>query len=266
MMKLHLSIVLCLLCLIAAPLVAQTTPAPQIGGGACDSSTLNGNYSATLNGRSLSTSLTFSSVLQGVGTATFDGLSKVTFTFTNNTNKAFGVAQTLSGTYSLQTNCIGVINITSGDTATFTLGSYNQGLNYFIDGQDGIYSLLGNGNVLPSSCSASDFNNVYAFNGNGFSLASGAITGVTIISGLLTFDGTSAVTANWYVTANGTTATTNATGTYTVTPGCTATATVADSGGATYALVFTIGAAKANNFNVSGSNAVMMFAAAGRVL
>ena len=57
--------------LLAVPLLAQ----PQIGGGSCNSATLNGIYSLTLAGRDVSSSASFSNVLEGIGTATFDGLS-----------------------------------------------------------------------------------------------------------------------------------------------------------------------------------------------
>src|SRR5271156_5528451 len=117
-MSLHRIVLYCWPCLLAIPLAAQ----PQIGGGTCTSSTLNGTYSLTLSGRDLSSGVAFSTVSQGIGLATFDGQSQVSFTLTNNTNKAFGVTQTMSGTYSLQSNCIGAVNITIGDTATFILG------------------------------------------------------------------------------------------------------------------------------------------------
>jgi hypothetical protein len=90
-------------------------------------SALSGSYSATLTGGDLNSAVAFSNASQAVGSVVFDGLSKVTFTLTNNSNKFFGVAQTLSGTYSLQSNCIGVLTITTGDTASFTLEAYNLG-------------------------------------------------------------------------------------------------------------------------------------------
>ncbi len=251
----------CLPCLLAAPLLAQ----PQIGGGTCTSASLNGIYSLTLAGRDLSSSVAFSNLLQGIGTATFDGLSKVTFTLTNNTNKTSGVPQTQSGTYSLQSNCIGAVNITSGDTASYVLGVYNTGAAYFITGQDGTYSLLGSGNTTPASCTASTLTGIYAFNGNGDSLTSGTIAGVNNISGLLTFDGTSAVTGIWYVSASGTSNATSTTGSYAVAAGCTATATVKDSSGNSYSLVFTI-TSTAGAFILSGANAQLIFSGSGRPL
>ena len=239
----HRMTLACFPFLLAAPLLAQ----PQIGGGTCNSASLNGTYSLSLTGRDLSSAVAFSNVLQGIGTAAFDGLSKVTFTLTNNTQKQFGVAETLSGTYSMQANCIGVVNITSGDTATFTLGSFDQAAegvaatDFFVDGQDGVYSFLGNGSLLPASaCTASLLSGTYAFNGNGFALAANAISGVNSISGLMQFDGTSAITTNWYVSTSGSSTNTTTSGSYTVTAGCTATATVTDPSGNSYTLVFTV--------------------------
>jgi hypothetical protein len=260
-MRIQHTILACLPCLLAAPLLAQ----PQIGGGTCTSSTLNGAYSLMLTGRDLSSAVAFSNILQGIGTATFDGLSKVTFSLTNNTNKTTGVPQTQSGTYSLQSNCIGVVNITSGDTASYILGVYNTGEAYFITGQDGTYSLLGSGNTVPASCTAGTLTGVYTFNGNGDSLTSGTIAGVNNISGLLTFDGTSAVTGTWFVSASGTSKSTATTGTYAVTAGCTATANVTDSSGNAYALVFAINST-AGAFVVSGANPTLTFSASGRPL
>src|SRR5580693_8345014 len=80
--------------LSAVPLSAQT----QIGGGICSSASLTGTYSLSLNGRDVGSSVTFSKISEGIGTATFDGLSKVTFTLTTNVNQSFGTPQTLSGT------------------------------------------------------------------------------------------------------------------------------------------------------------------------
>jgi hypothetical protein len=251
-------------CLFAAPLLAQP---PQIGGGTCSSSSLNGSFALTLNGRDVNSTAAFSAVVQGVGTASFDGLSKVTFTLTNNTNKVFGMAQTLSGTYSLQSNCIGTISITSGDMATFTLESYNQGRDFLFTGQDGTYAFMGNGSALPATCpAATALTGVYAFNGTGFLLTSGAITGVNDISGLITFNGASAVTARWNVTSSGTTLSITTTGSYAVTTGCAATGTVTDAAGNSYSLTLTITSANGSNFSFTGANSQIIFTGAGRIL
>jgi hypothetical protein len=248
-------------CLLAVPLLAQ----PQIGGGTCSSASLSGTYSLTLTGRVVSSAVAFTGASQGIGTATFDGLNKVTFTLTNNTNQAFGIAQTLSGTYSLQSNCIGVLNITTGDMANFTLESYNQGKAYLITGQDGVYSFTGNGSTFPATCTAGVPPAVYSFNGAGFTLASNAITGFNYISGLIQLNLANAITTTWNVTANGSQKSNTTIGTYTVT-GCTATANVTDPAGNAYVLLFTITSGNGANFLVSGSNSQMIFTGAGRVL
>ena len=114
-----------LFCLPAAPALAQTA----IGGGACTSSTLNGTYEFLLSGRQVTASGTTSKLFQGVGAAVFDGLSHVTLTVTANivsTSQAFGTPLVYSGTYSLQSNCVGSISITGGDTGSFTVEAYSK--------------------------------------------------------------------------------------------------------------------------------------------
>ncbi len=248
--------------LLPAPLLAQ----PQIGGGTCSTASLNGMYSLTLTGRDVSSAVTFSKTLQGVGTASFDGLSKVTFSLTDNTNQTPGSALTLSGTYSLQSNCVGTVSITTGDTATFSIESYNTGKNFLLTGQDGVYSYLGNGGFLPASCTAALLTGTYAFSGNGFALSSGNVNGVSNISGLLNFDGKSAVTGTWYVSANGATTTVTTTGQFTVATGCTATATVADPSGNTYNLQIVINSSAGSTFNLVWSNPLQMFSGSGRTI
>lgn len=247
--------------LCAGSVVAQ----PQIGAFTCTSATLSGTYSLTLSGRDVSAATAFNNVEQGAGTATFDGLSAVTFNLTDNTNKAQGVAQKLSGTYSMQANCIGTINITSGDTATFILGAYNNGAGFFVTGQDGTYSLIGNGNTLPATCTTSTFNGTYSFNGNGFVLASGAIAGANYISGLMTFDGAGNVSTTAFVSVNGSSVQQSTKGTYTVTSGCTATATYSDVSGNVYSLAYTITSANGAFTAVVGNPSILL-SITGRIL
>ena len=261
--KIRGAIIACFSCLAAAPLLAQT----QIGGGTCSSASLTGAYSLTLSGRDINSSQTFSKVLEGIGTATFDGQSKVTFSLTTNTNQTSGVSQTWSGTYSLQANCAGVLNIATGDAASFSLESYDNGKSYLITGQDGTYTFMGSGSVLPAPaamCGASILSGSYSFNGTGFALTAGVVSGGNDVSGLLQFDGKSAVTGNWSVATSGTSIVTNATGTYTVTPACLASATLTDSSGNAWTLQFVVTTANGSNFIVTGSTPLVMFTGSGR--
>src|ERR1035441_373596 len=121
----YTTLLLTFVCLPAVPVLAQTT----IGGGSCTSGTLNGTYEFLLNGRQVAATGAVSKVFQGVGTSAFDGLSKVTLTMTANivgATQSFGTPTVYSGTYSLQSNCVGSISITSGDTGTFTVEAYAQ--------------------------------------------------------------------------------------------------------------------------------------------
>lgn len=265
-MKAHSAVPVILLSLAAVPLAAQT----QIGGGICSSASLSGIYSLTLTGRDVSSSVIFSKISQGIGTATFDGQSKVIFSLTTNTNSASGVSQNLSGTYSLQANCIGVLNLATGDTASFTLEAFNNptlslSQNFLITGQDGVYSFTGSGNLVPSSCSASLLSGTYAFNATAFALIAGSVSGVGNISGLLTFDGMSAVTTTWYVSQTTTTNDT-ASGQFSVASDCTATASVTDAAGTAWALTFTITTTDGSNFIVAGASPSLMFTGSGRTL
>src|ERR1035438_2314047 len=164
-------------CLIAAPMLAQTT----IGGGSCTSATANGTYAVTITGRQVTTSGNFTNVFQANGAATFDGLSKVTIALTQDTGSVAGTPTTWSGNYSVQANCAGTITITTGGSATFHMALYATGSDFLIAGNDATYSYTGSGISQPAACSASTFAGVYAISGTGFSLASSAVSGAVAV-------------------------------------------------------------------------------------
>jgi hypothetical protein len=173
--------------LLALPLLAQ----PQIGGGTCNSSSLNGSYAMSLTGRQVSSSGTFMSVLQAIGTATFDGLSAVNIALTEDTNQEVASPLAWSGTYSVQANCVVTVNITSGGSATLNVMVFNQGKNFQFTGSDATYSYAGNGNTQPpgTTCSLATLNGVYTVNATGYNLTSNAVSGVVAGAGLAQFDG-----------------------------------------------------------------------------
>lgn len=261
-MKGNRTFLACLPGLLAVPLLAQ----PQIGGGNCSTATLNGTYSATLTGRILSSTLTFTATTEGVGSVTFDGQSKVTFTLTTNTNKTFGTAQTLSGTYTLQANCVGVVTITSGDTATLTLSAYNQGKAYLVTGQDGVYAFTGSGSVLPATCPTALTAGTYPVNGTGFGLTASALTSTFNLLGVVQLSGTNTITMNLFEASNNGSTNVSSTGTYTLNSNCSATANLTDASGNKYSLVFEFTASNGNNFILSSSSAGSIYTASGRVL
>ena len=140
----------------------------------------------------------------------------MTLNLTTDTNASQSVAQTLSGTYEIPSNCAGTLNITTGDTASFTLIPYNSGLNFTLTGQDATYNFTGSGASQPASCIDSTLSGAYAFSGNGFTLATGAILGVYSISGLLQFDGAGAVAGTWSTAISGVQTPDSVSGTYAV--------------------------------------------------
>jgi hypothetical protein len=248
--------------LLAVPLLAQ----PQIGGGNCSTATLSGTYSATLTGRTVSSGVAFTATTEGIGSANFDGQSKVTFTLTTNTNKAAGTAQTLAGTYSLQANCVGVVTITSGDSATFSLEAYNGGKSYLVTGEDGIYAFTGSGTLLPATCPASLTAGTYPVNGTGYGLTSSAISSTFNMLGTIQLSGTSVIAMNLFEATNSGSKTISSTGTYHLGTNCTGTATLTDASGNTYSLVFEYTSASGNNFIFSSSSAGGVYTGTGRAL
>jgi len=234
---------------------AQTTTTPVT----CTAATLTGPHSLMLSGRNLSSTAALSKVALSVGTATFDGVSGVTFSLTTNTNQTGGTVQPMSGTYTLPATCLGTLNITTGDTATYTLIPYNSGKNFTLTGQDATYAFTGSGGTAPAACVTATLSGSYAFTGNGYSLNAGAITGVNTISGLLQFDGAGAITGNWTVSTGGNATPDSATGKYTLASNCTGNATVTDSAGATYNFLFTVTSTDGANFQLLLANSTSSF-------
>jgi uncharacterized protein (TIGR03437 family) len=234
MKRRYATLLLTLYCLPAAPLLAQTA----IGGGTCTSSTLNGTYEFLLSGRQVTAAGAVSRVFQGVGTATFDGLNKVTFTMTANTigaSQSFGTPTVYSGSYSMQSNCVGSIATTSGDIGTFTVEAYNEGKAFAVIGSDANYAYNGTGNLQPATCPVT-LSGVHEFNATGSSLSGASVTGVLDVAGVLQFDGQGNATASWSQVSNLTTSQVTATGTYSVGSTCLATATLTDTANNKYAL------------------------------
>jgi hypothetical protein len=227
-----------LLCLAAAPILAQTT----IGGGACTSSTLNGTYEFLLNGRQVTAAGSISKIVQAVGTATFDGLSAVTVSLTGNSVtgvQAFGTPLAYAGTYSLQSNCVGSVNITTGDIATFTLIAFAGGNTFALIGSDANFAYNGSGNLQPTTCPAT-LSGVHEFNANGNTLSGASVTSVLDLAGVLNFDGKGNLTANWVQVSNLVSTNVTASGPYTVNSTCLATGTLTDTANNKYAVTFSI--------------------------
>jgi hypothetical protein len=224
-----------LLCLPLAPALAQTPVIGAEGGGVCSSASVRGTYAVSLSGRQITSTGTFTNVFQANGTATFDGLSAVELALTANTLQAVGTSLPMSGTYMVEANCVGSIEISSGGSATFNLAIYNSGAGFAIAGSDATYSYNGSGNTAPSNCSLAMLTGVYVFTSTGYGFSSGAVSKAGNITGLLQFDGHGNVTVNASIGSSST-----LTGTYSMSSSCVGSATLTDASGNSYAMSMSV--------------------------
>ena len=234
---------------------AQSTPV------ACTTATLTGTRSLILSGRDLLSTGVFSKTYYGVGSATFDGAGNVTFNLVTSSNQTHGGSQILSGTYTLPPNCAGSLNITTGDTASFTLIPYNSGTRFSLTGQDATYSFTGTGDSPPSVCAESTLSGAYVFSGTGFTLGSSLVSGIFAITGLLQFDGAGAVSGSWSTASNQVQTPDAFTGSYAVSSSCVASATIFDNYGQPDALTIAFTSTDGANFSFVGAFSTNLFEA-----
>jgi uncharacterized protein (TIGR03437 family) len=243
--------IMLLLSLFAAPMVAQG----QITGGNCSAGMLTGTYSYTMTGRAVSTSSILSADFMANGTATFDGVSKVSMTITSNTLTVTQKQSALTGTFTVASNCTGTIALTGGITANLNLILWNGGSNFAIDGSDTTYAYAGTGNPIPASCVTASLSGAYAYTATGFdSSATGSVNGASDEAGLLQLDGQGNVTYSYTISGVGAPVQSNATGTYTLTSACIGTGTLTDANGKAIAMNFVVTTANATSFNVIESS------------
>ena len=221
----HTLVVLSLLSFpLAAPLLAQ----PTIGGGSCTSATLGATYAVSLNGSQISATGKITNAMEAVGSVTFDGLSRVSFSMSQDDLTAAGAPITWSGTFNLQANCVGQATVTTGGNAVLNLVVFSGGSNILITGNDSTYTYSGSANDQPSGCSTSMLSGVYSFTGTGYNIAFGAITTELAETGIAQFDGLGNITVNFNVA--GVSGTQAAKGTYSLASNCRGTATISFRG------------------------------------
>lgn len=247
--------------LAALPALAQIT------GGPCSPATLNGTYMLDLNGRIISPSSAFQGSFQGVGTATFDGKSKVVFAGTSNTPGSAGQAFNFSGTYTLASNCMGSMSMTSGDNGSFSIVVWSSGQQFALTGTDvttsttPVYVWAGNGSsVTPPACGTPTLSGTYTYQVVGTSLSGSVQQDAIDESGVLFFDGQGGVTSDTYTFVGSQTPSTqgSATGTYKVSSNCLASATLKDSNGNARSMNFAINGTSGENLKTIESSATFM--------
>jgi uncharacterized protein (TIGR03437 family) len=227
----------------------------------CSASNLNGSYTISIAGRNISSAGTFAGSYQGIGTATFDGKGNVIMAGTANSNLAQGSPFSHSGTYTLASNCSGTLSAAMNGTASFVLVVWSAGTEFAMVGADSsyVYSVTGSGNNAPPACATATVSGEYTFTATGFTESGTTQTGSEEEAGVLQFDGLGNVVATYSESQGGTTPVSEtASGSYTVGPGCSASATLKDSSGNSNALNFVIEGLYGETLEVLAANSIFV--------
>ncbi len=262
MKRVPVASLLSLFAMLAAPVLAQTATAP------CSAATLSGTYSLTLTGRAIAASGNLNALFEGIGTATYDGVSKVTFSGTDDSISATGQSFTYSGTYTMTSNCAGTITLNTGDHASFSLITWSSGQQFDISGTDTttgtapVYVWGGSGSsVVPPGCATASVSGPYTYEVTGNTIAAGAQADASNEAGTLSFDGQgNLLSASYTVSSSHTAAASgSATGAYTVSSNCTGTVTMKDSvSGTVRTLNFVINGDYGQNLRVLESSSTFI--------
>lgn len=191
----------------------------------CSNATLVGNYGFTTTGVDGSGSLS-----AAVGQLTADGKGHFTGIFTNSTGGVISSNVTLTGTYSVKTNCTGTSTITpSGGTATtFSMVVVSNGgqveLTETQAGSSQYGYALAQG---KTTCTNAGIKNTFGFRGGGYTSSLEPYA----YAGQVKVDGLGGITGSESASFGGTIESFSLTGTYSVNSNCTGSATFTGSTG-----------------------------------
>jgi hypothetical protein len=187
---------------------------------ACSNATLVGNYGFTVTGVNSTGALS-----AAVGQLTADGKGNVTGIFSNSTAGVISSNVSLTGTYSVKTNCTGTITLTpSGGTATnFSVVVVSNGGQFELTETDTGSTEYGYALAQgKATCTNAGIKNTYGFRGGGYtapSMAPNAWIGQVKLNGVGAFTGSESASFG------GTIQSFPLTGSYSVSSNCTGTAT-----------------------------------------
>ena len=190
----------------------------------CSNATLVGNYGFTITGVDNTGSLAAT-----VGQLTADGNGNLTGIFANSTAGVISSDVTLSGTYSVKTNCTGTTTITpSGSTPTnFNLVIVGNGGQFELSetkvGSSQYGYALAQGKAI---CTNAGVKNTFGFRGGGY----GSSLVPNAWSGQVKLNGAGGVSGSESASFGGTIQSFQLTGTYSVNSNCTGTATFKGGG------------------------------------
>ena len=216
-----------LVLLATAGLKAQSSAAAAE---ACASATLNGVYGYLLQGNLLEQGSL--APYADMGSLTADGKGNFSGSGTETLAGTIASGTTLSGTYSINTDCTGSASLTySNGIGTFHFNlivlSNGEGITFMQTDSGSIVS--GTGRLQETGCVPGSLDGSYAFTINGTLLDSLGNLNPYTDSGKISFDGAGKLTVNDTISASGSiTPNRSISGTYTTHSNCTGTVTFTD--------------------------------------
>ncbi len=238
----------------------------------CSASTLSGVYTFNAEGFALTTNAV-SGVEDGTGLLQFDGQGNLTVTGSTTTGGGTVSTTTLTGSYSISSNCTGSATLTDAGSNTYAMSFSIYSVaatntNFYASlARSGTFLMTGVGHTAyaeptAGTCSTSSLNGTYSL-----SVSGRAISGAGIFAGSYQGIGTATFDGNGNVTLTGTDNSNVAQGssftfkgTYTLPSNCSGTLTVTTIGTATFSLVVWSSGAQ---FDLTGSDGIYVYAASG---
>ncbi len=214
---------------IAATIASGSTRQAAVADEGCSNQSLRGAYGFAIDGQAFGTNGQEAAEFADAGRIVFDGQGSLNGTDTESLNGVITTGLTFSGAYSVQAACTGTAMISGGITANlrFMLVEGGQEVNVF----DTDPTLVAAGQIVKqqlADCTNASFQGIYSFAATGSAFAPG-LTGPTEAGDVAAFgrivaDGRGNTSEDSAASFNGFQSADTQTGTYTVNPDCTGSA------------------------------------------
>ena len=210
---------------LAATLTSGSARPGALADEGCSNNSLRGAYGFAVDGQAFGTTGQEFAEFADEGRIVFDGHGNMTGTGTESLNGAINPV-VFGGTYSVQSDCTGTATIQGGLTASlrFMLVEGGQEVNAIVTDP----GVVAAGQIVKqqlAGCTNASFKGVYSFATTGSAFSPGGEVGDVAASGQIVSDGRGHTTESSNSSFNGLQTADTQTGTYTVNPNCTGSAT-----------------------------------------
>src|SRR5207245_64996 len=210
---------------LAATLSSGSARPGALADEGCTNHSLRGAYGFAVDGQAFGTSGQEVAEFADEGRIVFDGHGNMTGTGTESLNGAINPV-VFGGTYSVQSDCTGTATIQGGLTASlrFMLVEGGQEVNAIVTDP----GVVAAGQIVKqqlAGCTNASFKGVYSFATTGSAFSPGGEVGDVAASGQIVSDGRGHTTESSNSSFNGLQTADTQTGTYSVNPDCTGSAT-----------------------------------------